>query len=176
MGGRYREALARQFLTPAPHAASVKWKQMALAGGQHEYTGVKAERIECAIADHLAFLAAHPVRRSNSEAMARRREFREAMRGRIRDVATSRDLSDEEIKPALTLKHQEIARFSEQHGVNIEWLLEGKGRVFKKDPITLNPNMTGSEFAAAIRTLPIADQLAMEAKLRAMVQASIDER
>jgi hypothetical protein len=36
--------------------------------------------------------------------------------------------------------------------------------------------MTGSEFAAAIRTQPIADQLAMEAKLRAMVQASIDER
>lgn len=92
MVGRYREALARQFLTPAPHAASVKWKQMALAGGQHEYTGVKAERIECAIADHLAFLAAHPVRRNNSEAMARRREFKEAMRGRIRDVATSRDL------------------------------------------------------------------------------------
>lgn len=24
-------------------------------------------------------------------------------------------------------------RFSEQHGVNIEWLLEGKGRVFKND-------------------------------------------
>jgi hypothetical protein len=39
-------------------------------------------------------------------------EFKEAMRRRIRDVAASRDLSDEEIKPALTLKHQEIARFS----------------------------------------------------------------
>jgi hypothetical protein len=45
----------------------------------------------------------------------------------------SRDLSDEEIRPALTLKHQEIARFSEQHGVSIEWLLEGNGRMFKKD-------------------------------------------
>jgi hypothetical protein len=32
------------------------------------------------------------------------------MRRRIRDVAASRDLSDEEIQPALTLKHQEIAR------------------------------------------------------------------
>ena len=52
------------------------------------------------------------------------------MRRRIRDVAASRDLSDEEIQPALTLKHQEIAHFSEQHGVNVEWLLEGKGRIF----------------------------------------------
>jgi hypothetical protein len=71
--------------------------------------------------------------------MARRREFKEAMRRRIRDVAASRDLSDAEIKAALTLKHHEIARFGEQHGVNFEWLLEGKGRVFEKDPITINP-------------------------------------
>jgi hypothetical protein len=80
------------------------------------------------------------VRHNNSEAALRRREFKEAMRRRIRDVAASRDLSDEEIKPVLTLKHQEIARFSERHGVNIGWLLEGKGRIFKNDPITLNPD------------------------------------
>src|SRR5271155_1153609 len=99
------------------------------------------------------------------------------MRRRIRDVAASRDLSDEQIKPALTLKHQEIARFSEQHGVSIEWLLEGKGRIFKKDPIMLNPNMTGSELAAVIRTLPIADQCAVEARIDEMLrQQSIEER
>jgi hypothetical protein len=34
-------------------------------GGKHHYTGVKSERIERAIADDLAFLAAHPVRQSN---------------------------------------------------------------------------------------------------------------
>jgi hypothetical protein len=28
-----------------------------------------------------------------------------------------------------------------------------------KDPITVNPNMTGSEFAAVVRTLPAAEQL-----------------
>jgi hypothetical protein len=95
----------------------------------------------------------------------------------IRDVAASRDLSDEEIKPALTLKHQEIARFSEQHGVNIGWLLEGRGRVFMKDPITVNPNMTGSEFAAVVRTLPAAEQRLIEARLREMLrQRSIEER
>jgi hypothetical protein len=48
-----------------------------------------------------------------------------------RDIAASRDLSDEEIKPALRLKHHEIGNFTEKHGVNLEWLLEGKGRIFK---------------------------------------------
>jgi hypothetical protein len=139
MVGKYRAALVKQLLTPAWDVNSVKWKQMALARGQHHYTDVKPERIERAIADDLAWLAAHPTRRSNSETMARRREFKEAMRRRIRDVAASRDLSDAEIKAALTLKHHEIARFGEQHGVNFEWLLEGKGRVFEKDPITINP-------------------------------------
>jgi hypothetical protein len=95
---------------------------------------VKPERIERAIADDLAFLAAHPVRRSNSEAIARRREFREAMRQRIRDIAASRDLSDEEIKPALKLKHHDIAEFTEKYGVNLDWLLEGQGRIFKSGP------------------------------------------
>ena len=142
---RYREALVKQLLTPAPDLRSVTWKQAALAGGQHRYTGVKSERIEHAIADDLAFLAAHPIRHSNSEAAARRREFKEAMRRRIRDVAASRDLSDEEIQPALTLKHQEIARFSEQHGVNIEWLLEGKGRVYRGGRCELVDILDGGE-------------------------------
>jgi len=62
---KYRAALVRQLLTPAWDVASVNWKQMALARGQHLYTGVKSERIERAIADDLAFLAAHPVRQSN---------------------------------------------------------------------------------------------------------------
>jgi len=65
MVGRYREALVKQLLTPAWDTASVKWKQAALARGQHRYTDVKPERIERAIADDLAFLAAHPVRQSN---------------------------------------------------------------------------------------------------------------
>ena len=67
---RYREALVKQLLTPAPDLASVKWKQAALAGGEHRYADVKAERIARAIADDLAFLAAHPVRQSNRSAKA----------------------------------------------------------------------------------------------------------
>jgi len=61
----YRAALLRQLLTPAPDAAAVKWKQMALARGQHRFTDMKSERIERAIGDDLAFLAARPVRQSN---------------------------------------------------------------------------------------------------------------
>jgi hypothetical protein len=167
---KYRAALVRQLLTPAWDAASVKWKQMALAGGDHRYTDVKSDRIERAIADDLAFLAAHPVRRSNSEAMAHRREFKEAMRQRIRDIAASRDLSDEEIRPVLKLKHHEIAKFTEKHGVNVEWLLEGRGRIFEKDPIRLSPNSTGAEFAAVVATMPMADQQAIGAMVRDLSQ------
>jgi len=95
--------------------------------------------------------------------MERRRKFKEAMRQRIRDVAASRDLSDEEIKPVLRLKHQQIAEFTEKHGLNLEWLPEGKGRVFEKDPIRLSPNMTAAELAAVVRTLPEAKQRTIEA-------------
>jgi hypothetical protein len=95
--------------------------------------------------------------------MARRREFNDAMRQRIRDVAASRDLSDEEIKPVLRLKHEAIGEFTEKHGVNVEWLLEGKGRIFEKDPIILNPKTTAAELAAVVRTLPEAKQRTIEA-------------
>jgi hypothetical protein len=126
----WREAVVKQLLTPAPDGAAVAWKRAKLAGRGFSHLPTNAERIERVIAEDLAFLAAHPTRRSNSEAMARSREFKEAMRQRIRDIAASRDLSDEEIKPALSLKHHEIADFSEKHGVSLEWLLEGKGRIF----------------------------------------------
>jgi len=63
MVGRYREALVQQLLTPAPDVAAVNWKRMALKAGQHRYIDVKTERIERAIADDWAFLAAHPMRR-----------------------------------------------------------------------------------------------------------------
>ena len=82
----------------------------------------------------------------------------------------SRDLSDEGIRPALTLRHQKIAQFSERYGVNLEWLLAGTGRIFKTDPIAINPNITGGEFASAVRTLPAAERRLIEAKLREMAR------
>ncbi len=60
----YRAALVKQLLTPAPTVADVKWKQLALARGDHKFTDARTEKIERAIADDLAFLAAHPTRRA----------------------------------------------------------------------------------------------------------------
>jgi hypothetical protein len=61
---RWREALVKQLLTPAPDLMSVTWKKAALAQGQYRYVGVSDQRIERAIAD-LAFLTAHPARQKN---------------------------------------------------------------------------------------------------------------
>jgi hypothetical protein len=159
----WREAVAQQLQTPAPTLADVAWKRAKIKSDEFNRLPITLVRAEQAIADDVAFLAAHPTRRSNSEAMARNREFKEAMRQRIRDIAASRDLSDEEIKPILRLKHHQIGEFTEKHGVNLEWLLEGRGRVFKNDPIRLNPNSTGAEFAAVVATLPEAKQQMIEA-------------
>ncbi|MBR1277737.1 hypothetical protein [Bradyrhizobium sp. AUGA SZCCT0283] len=108
------------------------------------------------------FLTGRP-RRTNSQAMARRRDFGEAMRRRIRNIALFRDLSVDEIKPALTLKHHEIAKFTEKHGVNLEWLLEGKGSIFKNGPIAPNSIRSAAELAALVQTLPEAEQRKIEA-------------
>jgi hypothetical protein len=89
----WREAVVKQLLTPAPDGAAVTWKRAQLAGRGFSHLPTKAERIERVISEDLAFFAAHPTRRSNSEAIAHRREFKEAMRQRIRDIAASRDLS-----------------------------------------------------------------------------------
>ena len=62
------------------------------------------------------------------------------------------------------------AQFSEPYGVNREWLLAGTGRIFKTDPIAINPNITGSEFASAVRTLPVAERRLIEAKLGEMAR------
>ena len=98
-------------------------------------TDVKPEKIERAIADDEAWLAAHPTKRTgNVEACAKRRAFKEAMRQRIKEVAATRDLADEVIRPVLKLKHQEIGRFCQTHSVNIGWLLEGIGPIFKPWP------------------------------------------
>jgi hypothetical protein len=45
--------------------------------------------------------------------------------------------------------------------VNLEWLLEGKGPIFKDASPT--SAMRGAEFAALVKTLPEAEQLKIEA-------------
>ena len=132
---KWREALMAQLLTPAPDTGAVTWKRATFEAGQHRFTDTKPERIERAIANDEAWLAAHPTKRTgNVEACAKRRAFKEAMRQRIREIAASLNLSDIQIKPALRLKHEEVGRFCEAHGVNIGWLLEGIGPMFKVWP------------------------------------------
>jgi hypothetical protein len=108
---------------------------------ENDYASKKKERIERAIADDLAFLAAHPVRRSNSEAWARRREFNEAMRQPIKDIAASRDLSDEEIKPVLTLKHHEIAEFTRETRRKCRVVAGGQGSHLRERPNQAEPQL-----------------------------------
>jgi hypothetical protein len=161
----WRAAMVAQFLLPAPRNDCVTWKKSRLAIGEIERAGMTRERAQKVIDADIAFLAAHPTKKSkpmSTEAKERRRNFKEAMRRRIKDIAASRDLSDEEIKPVLRLKHHEIANFTEKHGVNLEWLLEGKGRIFKADPIRLSPNAT----------MPKANQQAIRATVREILQES----
>jgi hypothetical protein len=60
----YRDALRRQFLTPAPDVVSIDWKRRQL----RKTFGVNKERVEKAIAEDVAFLDAHPTRNSRSNA------------------------------------------------------------------------------------------------------------
>jgi hypothetical protein len=131
----WREAVVKQLLTPSPDLAAINWKRAKLASGEFAQLPTNAKRIERAIADDVAWLAAHPTKRTgNVEACAKRRAFKEAMRQRIREIAGSLNLSDIQIKPVLKLKHEEVGRFCEAHGVNIGWLLEGVGPMFKAWP------------------------------------------
>jgi hypothetical protein len=51
-------------LTPAPGSNQVRWKKMQLIAQNYEYTGLKPERIEQAIAEDVEFLRTHPTRQS----------------------------------------------------------------------------------------------------------------
>jgi hypothetical protein len=63
----WRAALVKQLLTPAWDGASIAWKQNALARGKYQNTDLTPDRLRLAIADDLAFIAAHPVRQSKSK-------------------------------------------------------------------------------------------------------------
>ena len=129
----WRETLVQQMLTPAPDLSAIAWKRTQLKGGQHEHIGVKAETIARAIAADEKWLAAHPSKRSkpmSDEAKQQRREFKQAMRRRIREIAAMRGIPDDEIRPMLSLKHRLLGPFAETYNVSLDWLLTGEGRIF----------------------------------------------
>jgi hypothetical protein len=161
----WRAALFAQFLLPAPSGDCVTWKKGRLAVGEIERAGMTRERAQSVIDADVAWLAAHPKRKPqvpmSDEKKQERRNFKEAMRRRIKEIAASRDIPDYEIRPVLSLRHHLIAEFTENYNVNVEWLLEGKGRIFKKDQ---------QEFAAVVTTLPMADQQAISTMVRELLQ------
>jgi hypothetical protein len=67
-----------------------------------------------------------PVDHLSAEAKEQRRNFKEAMRLRIKEFAASRDIPDDEIRPVLSLRHRHIAEFATTYNVSLDWLLEGK--------------------------------------------------
>jgi hypothetical protein len=109
--------------------AAVEWKRAKL----HDLRTIpiKAERVERAIAADEAFLAAHPTKRMDPAKVEASRAFKVAARQRIRDVAAELGLSDGQIKPALSLRHQAIADFIGKYRVTANWLLEGSGPMLK---------------------------------------------
>jgi hypothetical protein len=58
----WREAVAKQLLTPAPTLADVAWKRAKIKSDDFEWLPITLARAEQAIADDVAFLAAHPTR------------------------------------------------------------------------------------------------------------------
>jgi hypothetical protein len=67
----------------------------------------------------------------NKERLQERRAFKEAMRARVRLIATERNLPESEIRWIGRLKHHDLARFVTRHKVSLDWLLCGclKGRL-----------------------------------------------
>jgi hypothetical protein len=130
---RCEAAKVNQLLTPAHQAAGVRWKKSQVSSDRH--VPVEPRQVQRAIETDEAFLALHPVRQTKSaETKARTRAIKEAMRQRIREVASLCTLSNDEIRPALGLKHQHIGEFCEAHAVRLGWLLEGEGEMFKRGP------------------------------------------
>jgi len=132
----WRAALVAQFLLPAPNGGDVAWKKTRLAIGEIERAGMTRERARNVIDRDTAFLAAHPTKKSkpmSAEAKEQRRNFKEAMRRRIKEFAASRDIPDDEIRPVLSLRHRHIAEFATTYNVSLQWLLEGAGPMQEHD-------------------------------------------
>jgi hypothetical protein len=64
---KWREAVAKQLLTPAPDLGAITWKRAKLKSGDFDHLPVKEPRVEQAIADDEAFLAAHPTRKPSGK-------------------------------------------------------------------------------------------------------------
>jgi hypothetical protein len=129
---KYRAAIVAQLLTAAPTAREVEWKRAAFKGGDHEYTDIKPERIERAIADDVEFLRTHPTRRSGKQGMdpkklEERRAWKAAFRSRVTLLAEQNGIDKSELVWLGRIKHQDLVAFADRHRLSYNWLLTGKG-------------------------------------------------
>jgi hypothetical protein len=60
----WRTALVKQILTPAPDVGAVAWKRAQMRAENYLYSGVKPERLQCAIDADVEWLEAHPSKKS----------------------------------------------------------------------------------------------------------------
>jgi hypothetical protein len=51
-----------------------------------------------------------------------------AIRDRIKDISVFKGLKSADIKPALTLNHLELFKFTQKHSLSLEWLISGTGK------------------------------------------------
>jgi hypothetical protein len=65
---KWRETVAKQLITPAPTLAAVAWKRAKIKSDEFKRLPISLARAERAIADDLAFLAAHPTRKRRDAA------------------------------------------------------------------------------------------------------------
>jgi hypothetical protein len=65
---KWRETVAKQLITPAPTLAAVAWKRAKIKSDEFKRLPISPARAERAIADDLAFLAAHPTRKRRDAA------------------------------------------------------------------------------------------------------------
>jgi hypothetical protein len=62
---KWRAAVGYQLITPAPHLSAVAWKRGKLISREFAHLTVNKERVQWAISEDLAFLAAHSTRSKN---------------------------------------------------------------------------------------------------------------
>lgn len=138
---KYRGAIMAQLLTPAPTAREIEWKRAVFKHGDHEYTDVKPERIEGAIADDVEFLRTHPTRRSGKQGMdpkklEERRTWKAAFRARVTVFAEQSGIDKTELAWLGRIKHEHLAAFADRYGLSYKWLLEGSGTEGRETPTT----------------------------------------
>jgi hypothetical protein len=127
---KHRAAIMAQLLTPAPTAREVEWKRAVFKGGDHEYTDIKAERIERSIAEDVEFLRTHPTRRAGKQGidpkkLEERRAWKAAFRARVTAFAEKRGIPKSELAWLGRIKHQDLAAFADRYRLSYEWMLTG---------------------------------------------------